>query len=58
MLVSALKLAKGVNEDAFAHKYLKVLFDGLRLAWKVYYESFPLGADHSSGETGRRDHFN
>lgn len=49
MLVCALKLAKGVNEDAFAHKDLKILFDCLRLAWKVYYEGFPLGADHSSG---------
>ncbi len=37
MLVGALKLAKGVNEDAFAHKDLKVLFDCLRLARKVNY---------------------
>ena len=57
MLVGALKLAKRVNEDTFAHKDLKVLFDCLRLAWKVYYEGFPFGADHSSGETGRRYHF-
>ena len=57
MLVCTLKLTESVNEDAFPHKYLKVLFHGLWLAWKINYESFPLGADHSSGETGRRYHF-
>ena len=57
MLVCALKLAKGVNEDAFAHKDLKVLLDCLRLSWKVNYEGFPLGTDHSYGETCSRHHF-
>lgn len=48
MLVSALELAEGMNENSFSHKNLEILLHSFGLTWQVNYQGLTLGANNSS----------
>ena len=54
MLVSALELAEGMNENSFSHKNLEILLHRFWLTRQINYQGLALGANNSSREASRR----